>query len=296
MTLQWHSVQVVTLPVSARWLVKHWDRADVPRPPQQPGDPQVKTEPRRGVNWPSPLQQGGRLKPPRPASHLHVVADSSSPAQPCPGPNHLFMFSLGHEAAASSDPPPSFSPPSTEKNIWFPLRSKQTQLQPQQHLQRFRSRGRWRSLRALRLLFCLLSPGMSDEINSPGRGSVWRMSSRMGSLWNAALQQNSAAAPFVEKLTLLESLGRQCRVARGAERNHQWHQQQREFRQVSSTHSSPHILRLCHVSGANWVSSACLKGQPSHLHWGVQAAAQERPWNTQSASITCDKRSAPDSL
>ena len=191
---------------------------------------------------------------------------------------------------------PPFPPLSTEKNIWFPLRSKQTQLQPQQHLQRFRSRGRWRSLRALRLLFCLLSSGMSDEINSPGRGSVWRMSSRMGSLWNAALQQNSAAAPFVEKLTLLESLGRQCRVARGAERNHQWHQQQREFRQVSSTHSSPHILRLCHVSGANWVSSACLKGQPSHLHWGVQAAAQERPWNTESASITCDKRSAPDSL
>lgn len=37
---------------TSRWLIKQWNRTDIPGPPQQPGDPQVKTEQRSGVNWP----------------------------------------------------------------------------------------------------------------------------------------------------------------------------------------------------------------------------------------------------
>lgn len=198
MNLQRHSVWDVTLPVSARWLVKHWNRADVPRPPQQPGDPQVKTEPRRGVNQPSPLRQGGRLQP----------LDSSSPASPAPVQT---IFSCSPSATRQQRPltlRPPFSP-SAEKNIWFPLRSKQTQLQPQQHLQPPTVLIK----RTVTLSVCPVTSSLSSFfwnewwINLPGRRSVWRVSSRTGSLWNTALQQNSAAAPFVEQLTLPESVG-----------------------------------------------------------------------------------------
>lgn len=263
------SVWDVTLPVSARWLVKHWNRADVPRPPQQPGDPQVKSEPRRGVSWPSPLRQGGRLQP----------LDSSSPALV------QTIFSCSPSATRQQRPltlHPPFSP-SAEKEYLIPPQV-QTDAAAASTTPPTSSGSDQENGDALCVpcdffsVFFLF--GTSDEINLPGRRSVWRMSSRTGSLWNAALQRNSA----------VESVG-SPEGPRGITSN-----TSSEFHQVSSTHSSPHILRLCHVSGANWVSSACLKARLSHLHWGVQAVAQGRPRNTQSASITSDKRSVPDSL
>lgn len=52
---QGQSVEVVTLSVSARWLIKHWNWTDVPRPSQQPGDPQVdKAEERSRLADPPP--------------------------------------------------------------------------------------------------------------------------------------------------------------------------------------------------------------------------------------------------
>lgn len=263
------SVWDVTLPVSARWLVKHWNRADVPRPPQQPGDPQVKTEPRRGVNWPSPLRQGGRLQPldsscqpwSKPSFHVLPRPRGSSVLWPSTLLSPLFSRKeylippqVQTDAAAASTTPPTSSGSDQENGdaLCVPC-----------------------DFFSVFFLF-----GTSDEINLPGRRSVWRMSSRTASLWSAALQRNSA----------VESVG-SPEGPRGITSN-----TSSEFHQVSSTHSSPHILRLCHVSGANWVSSACLKARLSHLHWGVQAVAQGRPRNTQSASITSDKRSVPDSL
>lgn len=115
LTHQWRRVNSDCL--SARWLIKHRNRADVSRPPQQPGDPQVKAERRRTLDRPVPLQQGGGLKPTSPSA-----LDSS--CQRCPGQTILFM-SLPHRWAATFDPPalPRCPPPQKEYLIPAPVQT-----------------------------------------------------------------------------------------------------------------------------------------------------------------------------
>lgn len=103
--------------VSTRWLIKHWNRGDIPRPPQQPGDPQVKTKQRRGVDRLFPLLQGDRLKPPPPSltpNHFSSVVDS--PCQPCPG--QTILLCSPHPWGSNFLWPSFF--PSSRKNIWSP--------------------------------------------------------------------------------------------------------------------------------------------------------------------------------
>lgn len=130
-------VSVVTLSVSARWLIEHRNRTDVPRPPQQPGDPQVKTKQRRGVDWPLPPLPSPTGRP----SEAHYTSPSvvDSSCQPCPGQTIFLCSPSSMRQQLSLTLHPPFPP--AERILDSPL-----SLQPQQHFQPPRLRSReWRS-------------------------------------------------------------------------------------------------------------------------------------------------------